>query len=326
MKICLIGCGGQAIAAYMPSLIRYKKENEHIIYAGCCDVDLQKATEFKEKTGFTSAYSDHLEMMEREKPDAVILVTPFIHTAKIVLDILDFKPALMIEKPLGENLVQCMEIAEACEKKNIFTQTAFNRRHIPLIRELMKDISSDPFPIQHIDYKMHRVNRTESHFHTTAVHGIDLVGYIAGSDYHHVQFAYQKLKGFEKNNIANTYMQCEFKSGTTAHLSFCPVSGLVSERIEVMKDHQIWYVNLPIWKGPDSPGSIIKYENGKMVYNKSGLVISDGIEMFEDNGFYCEVKEFIDTVRNAESPKHSIRTAIDSMKIMDCMKSQITEV
>ena len=319
MKLCLIGCGGHARAAYQPALIRYKAENPSVDYAACCDADIHRAAAFKEDVGFEAAYDHYGRMLSEVMPDAVILVTPYTRTAAIAADVIPHTRAIMIEKPLGDGLTECEAIAAAADAAGTITKAAFNRRHIPLIRALMRALEADGSPVRHIDYKLYRVARREPYFYSTAVHGVDLVGHIAGSEYGEIHFRHQYVPE-QGEGAKNIHMQCAFKSGATAALSFCPFSGLVAERLEIVMDDAVYYVGLPIWNGPDTPGYLIKYENGKKVFEKSGAEISDGAEMFESNGFYGEVADFLNAVREGRAPLYDVRSAMDTMRVMDEMR------
>ena len=311
MRICLVGCGNHANSVYAPSLVRLKEEEPQIEYRACCDMDAGKAGAFRESVGFDTAYGDYVKMLETEKPDAVVLVTLPVHTAALAADILRRGFPVMMEKPIGDSLEECLSVVAASNESGAKNQAAFNRRHIPLVRELLREIKNDGKEIGHIDYKMYRHNRREKYFHSTAVHGIDLVGYIAGHDYGSARFDYNGL---------DIHMQCAFIKGPTAQLSFCPAAGLVVERLEVICDDASYFVKLPMWNGPDSPGSIAKFSGRELVYQKTGDEISDGPLMNESNGFYAQLKYFFDAIKSGSAITHDVASAADTMRLTDCVK------
>ena len=310
MKICMIGCGNHSNSVYAPSLIRLKKENPDYIYSAVCDLDAEKSASYKKLVGFDKTYADYNEMLSVEKPDAVVLVSPYQLTARLGADIARKGYNVMMEKPIGDSVEECLSVVKASEDGGKQAQAAFNRRHIPIVRELAKELKNSP-PVSHIDYKMYRTNRREDFFHSTAVHGIDLVGWLAGAAYGSVRFDYYGL---------DIHMQCKFENGPTAQLSFCPATGLVIERLEIICDNVSYYARLPMWKGPDFPGALIKYESGKLIYEKSGEEISDGPEMNEANGFYAQLNYFFDAVKNGRRTEHGVSTAADTMRVTDCVK------
>jgi len=115
-------------------------------------------------------------------------------------------------------------------------------------------------------------------------------------------------------------MQCAFTNGPTAQLSFCPATGLVIERLEIICDNITYYVKLPMWRGPDAPGSIARYENNKAVYIKSGDEVSDGELMNEAGGFYAQLKYYFDAMKYGSKIEHDIQSAADTMRVTDCVK------
>ncbi len=74
-KVCVIGCGGISIM-HGTALAAMK----NVQLAACCDIVEEKARAFGEKY-HCRVYTDYLDMMDREKPDAVHLCTPhYLHT------------------------------------------------------------------------------------------------------------------------------------------------------------------------------------------------------------------------------------------------------
>jgi predicted dehydrogenase len=319
MKLCFVGCGGQALRVYADALARYRGESPGVAHAACCDVDLEKAALFQKRAGFERVYGDCAEMMRSERPGAVIVAAPFQIMEKVAREVLAFPCAIMLEKPLGRDLGDCLSIARAAEKGGLPSMAAFNRRFMPLVRFLARELEEGGSPLRHISYAMHRVDRREAHFYSTAIHGIDLARHMAGADYRSAAFAYENAGS---NGVVNTYVQAVFENGVSAQLSFCPTAGLLVERLDAIAENQAYFVRLPIWEdSPDMPGSIEKYEGGRLVYRKTGLEVSDGESMFESNGFYAEVKEFLDSARRGAGTAHGVETAVDAMRLMDCMKN-----
>ena len=56
-KICHIGCGGMSLKGHGPALKKYATEYSDIVLFGCCDLDLEKATEFASLYGFDKVYN-----------------------------------------------------------------------------------------------------------------------------------------------------------------------------------------------------------------------------------------------------------------------------
>jgi len=319
MKVCLVGCGGHANAAYAESLIKYKRVFG-VDLAGCCDPNAEAAEAFRARVGFTKAYADMKEMILAEKPEAVFLVTPYQLTADIAIEVMGMGiKNIMLEKPPGTCVEDCKRIAEAADATGTFHYIAFNRRRMPLVSALMEELygGENPLAVRHIDYKMYRVRRFDEAFHTTAIHGIDLVAWVARGGYASGTVGYTPLPGGE--GVRNVRMDCEMSSGLTAHLDFCPTTGVLIERMEVICDHATFYVKLPV-SGTDAPGELIRYEGNKPVKVLSGADVKDGAELFEGNGFYAQVCDFLSQAQSGKhAPGEDIYAAMEPMRVADCM-------
>lgn len=90
-------------------------------------------------------------------------------------------------------------------------------------------------------YEFYRVNRFDDDFAATAIHGIDAVKFLAGSDYRHIRFDYQAVPETGAAAV-NIRMFCEFASGALVDLLFMPVSGALLERATVHLEHHTFFL------------------------------------------------------------------------------------
>jgi myo-inositol 2-dehydrogenase / D-chiro-inositol 1-dehydrogenase len=324
-KICTIGCGNMAKTGHGPSYKKYAMLNPDISLEACCDLDEKKASFFQKSFGFKKYYTDIVDMLETEKPDAVCLIAPEHLTAGLSTMILEKGYPLLMEKPPGLNCEETLSMIDAAKISGVPNQVAFNRRYMPLVRELKRQIENTcPHnDIQHIRYDFYRVNRKDSDFAATAIHGIDTVKYLAGSDYSKIRFRYQEFPELGPN-VANIFMECTFASGTTAYISFCPVAGVIIERAAVNSYNHTFFLNLPVWEAMDSPGRLTHMAGGKIQLDVTGDDISDGSEMFETNGFYGENAAFFDALRNGLRPSGDIASGLQSVEIADYIRKRIS--
>jgi len=230
-KICVIGCGQLANSHHGPAYVKYAQEHADTELTACSDVIEQRAVDFARRFGFQRHYADLLRMLAVENPDAVCLVVPPSITAQLACQILRLQYPLLIEKPPGLTVAETDRMISAARLSGTPNQVAFNRRYTPLV-SLVKTLLADhvaPGELQHLQYDFYRIGRTDADFSTTAIHGIDTARFLAGSDYARISFHYQELPALGPTT-ANILMDCTFQSGTTAQISFCPVSGAVIER------------------------------------------------------------------------------------------------
>jgi hypothetical protein len=70
LKTTFIGCGGHAQRNIYPTF-----QYAPVDLVAVCDLDLNRAQGCARQFGARSFYSDHMEMLAREKPDLVFIVT-----------------------------------------------------------------------------------------------------------------------------------------------------------------------------------------------------------------------------------------------------------
>lgn len=324
-KICIAGCGYMAFNGHGPSYRKYADLNSDVELTACCDVDESRAMSFRNKFGFLRHYTDMDLMLDTERPQAVCLIVPVNLTFPLSVGILKKGYPLLLEKPPGLNKYETMEMVDAANKWNIPNMVAFNRRFMPLVIKLKELLEQLPLDKSlSIDYRMLRVGRKDPDFSTTAIHGIDIVRYLAASDYRTVHFSYQQLTDAGEN-VVNIFMDCEFESGATARLGICPVAGMVAERLEINSLQHTFQVNLPLAGSKDIPGRLSHFYKGNTVLELNGINLSGNSDEFVLNGFYDENKIFFDDIRSGRKPANDILSAVQSVEIADCIRNRLPE-
>jgi len=309
-----------------PAFAKYAASHPHTELAACCDLDAAKAASYRQRFGFARHYTDVPEMLNTEKPDAVCLIAPVNVTCELSCRIMEMRYPLLMEKPPGMNVGETDRMIAVAERCGVPNQVAFNRRYTPLIRELKRRLATQfqPGEIQHLRYDFTRIGRKDVDFSTTAIHGIDTVRFLAGSDYRYIRFRYQALPQFGAT-VANIFMDCEMASGATAHLNFCPMSGAVTERATVHLHDNTFFLNIPVWKAFDAPGRIQHVVKDAIQSDLSGTEISDGAEAFELGGFYGENAAFFEDVRAGRHPAGDLRSARQSVDVANCIRERRDE-
>lgn len=322
-KICIVGCGSHSTLFHGPSYARYAGEHNQVVLAACCDRQEHKARDYANHFGFRKYDTDMDEMLLREEPDAVCLIAPVELTCSLAVRILEKGYPLMLEKPPGLTRRETLQMIEAADKKKVPNQVAFNRRYFPLAVRLKQilDCYWKNSDINYIKYEFFRSGRTDDDFSTTAIHGIDMVRHLAGSDYSHIDFAYQEVAA-AKHGTVNIYMNAMFQSGAVSQLSFCPVAGTVIERASInVYDHSL-FVSLPVWGALDSPGQLLHLNKNRIVLNLSGAELADSDQTFVSNGFYDENRSFFDDIQAGRFSDCNLATCLQSVDVMECVRDR----
>ena len=136
IKIGFIGVGGIAGS----HLERLSQIGEARVVA-LCDVVKEKAEESAKKYQATS-YTDHKEMLEQEKLDAVfICLPPFAH-GDIEIDVVKKGIPFFIEKPVNLSLENAKEVERMVKEKNLITSVGYVLRYMDIV-EKAKDFLQD---------------------------------------------------------------------------------------------------------------------------------------------------------------------------------------
>lgn len=322
-KICVVGCGYMAFNGHGPACKKYAALHPDVELTACCDVDESKALSFKNEFGFLRHYTDMDLMLDAEKPEAVSLIVPVNLTCPLSVRIFEKGYPLLLEKPPGLNKDETLNMISAANSRNIPNMVAFNRRFIPLVNKLKELLGRyGLYKSMNIDYRMLRIGRKDPDFSSTAIHGIDVVKFLAASDYKTVRFGYQEL-GDVGRNIANFFMDCEFKSGATARLGFFPVTGALAERLEIVALEHTFRLYLPVGGSLDVPGRLVHFHNGKVELDLDGRDISGCLDEFILNGFYSENERFFDDIRCGRKPADDIASGIQSVELADCIRNRL---
>jgi myo-inositol 2-dehydrogenase / D-chiro-inositol 1-dehydrogenase len=331
MKLCLVGCGDHAASSHGPAQAKYAAAHPELVLAGCCDTVEARADAHRARFGFARAWSDVETMLDAEDPDAVVVVVPETATVAVAEAVLRRGLPLLVEKPPGRTVAEVDQLIAAADRgrdgRPVPHQVALNRRFVPLVAELRRRLDArgaGAAPIQHVHYEMTRVDRRDRDFSVTAIHGIDAVRYLAGSDYAHVRFRYRELPELGEG-VANVFMDAVMASGATTHLAFCPVAGVSVERAVVHAHGETFFLHVPMWGAFDSPGLLLQLQNGRVASRLMGDELTPDAKPFELGGFLAELEAFLGALARGEAPQPSLREARQSVAVAEHIRSRRPE-
>ena len=137
-KSAFLGCGGRARGhahAY-----QYVKKGK---YVACCDLSEERLNSFGNDFGIEKRYTDIHEMLEKEKPDLLHIVTlPTLRVPLMTIAADHNVPVAIVEKPIaiqGEDWRQLRDLNARCKTRFVVnTQLHFHPRNL----ELKRDVAS----------------------------------------------------------------------------------------------------------------------------------------------------------------------------------------
>lgn len=323
IKVCVIGCGSHSSFVHGPSYKKYAGEHDDIILAACCDINREAAADYAAKFGFSKIYGDFLEMLHTEKPDAVDICMPVYITENMALSVLALGIPCIVEKPPALEPAGVERLIAAAKDANVPVRVAFNRRFMPLTRELVRILRENPEDkIQMIACEMHRYSRGNEEFSPTALHCIDMVRHISLSEYDTVAFEYADVSSPSLGHTTtNIFMHAKMRNSAIARLNILPLTGRVIERISVHTDTCSYFMEAPI--ALDTKGSLKIFHHTKLLREVFPEDLGDGSDYFETNGFYYEIASFLDLIRSKEPDTDSgIEDSLQSVEVSACIRNR----
>ena len=122
MKITFIGVGGIA-GSYRGSLNQLQRP-----IAAVCDINAERATTIATEENAV-AYTDHTEMLQKEKPDVVFTcIPPGAHTTQVV-DAAASGAAVFVAKPVAQDLETANYARDAIAAAGVINQVGYMARY-----------------------------------------------------------------------------------------------------------------------------------------------------------------------------------------------------
>jgi predicted dehydrogenase len=326
VNVAVVGAGGMANSVHLPSL----RDMEDVNVVAVCDLISEKARKTAEKFDIPRWYTVYHEMLEKEELDAaLVLVEPSNHF-HVVWHCLNAGLDTFMEKPPGISLFQAESLKRKAEAEGKFLMVGFNRRHIPLVREVKKRFDELTYPtqVEGCFYKFGSAafdKGSLTSFESDTIHAVDLVRWLGGGmpvDARTIEAQYEDEVVNAWNSVAR------FDNGVTALVKANYRVGGRVHRFELHGPGASAFINLGM--GAAQCEAMLLTHGGGSQYSlaagaasDSGNAIISGTELagsdqfYRFYGFYFEDRHFIDCVRNRTEPETSIQDAVKSFQYVD---------
>ena len=233
LRVAVVGAGNHSERNHGPSLRDLAVEGSiDIELAAVCDLDLAKAEAYSSKFGFGKSYDSIRSMLDNERLDAIVSVTPLSATRAIVGELLAHRIPILLEKPPGRNLSETEELIEIAADYGTPNMVSFNRRFVPAMRiatTWLNRLGSDRKPYLLIA-RMLRHERLESGFIMgTAIHLVDTILSVFNNP---LKISTYRTGG--NTNGSRCEGRIEYADNRSAILAVEPASGVNEESYEII--------------------------------------------------------------------------------------------
>ncbi len=314
IRTVVVGAGYFAQAEHLPAM----KANADIEITAICRRNLEALKPVAAAFDIPGVYTDYREMIDREKPDAVMVITSVAATLEVSSYAMEKGIPTMLEKPPGRNVAEARALVEVARRTGTINVLAFNRRHaLPVVRA-RKLIQDEGLPIRSVYCTMLRYRRFDKAFVMgTGVHGIDTMRYLAGEV---KEVTTVEAPSSAQEGGANLYSILQFESGAVGCLSLHTVVGVSDERYEIHTEDRSLFLKVPqggfatkdggftYWHGPIYP---LKSSDSDMItpYLKPRML----------TGIYEESAELVRCIRENTHSPNNVEDGLKTMLLAEAI-------
>ncbi|HZG76577.1 MAG TPA: Gfo/Idh/MocA family oxidoreductase [Paenibacillus sp.] len=306
VRVCIIGAGRLSSKRIYPYIGMAGGQ-----LVGACDLDAEKAETNTQRFG-GRAYTNHVEMLEKERPDAVMICIGPQQHYELAIDVMRRGYPVYTEKPPAPTAAMALEMARTSRETGMLCSIAFKKRYATANNRAKDWISKfapeDLYSIS-ADYASAQYpnDSLQTDFlHDFTIHMIDLVGYLFGD----VDEAFSFAKGKDAYAVS-----LKFRCGAVGSLNLnCGRSfGLPTEEVEIT----------------------IRGGNFMTLHNSSSWRIAEGEKAVEwrepptfisagdsgnDTGHLAEIVDFFEAVKTGRTTRSDIFESYKSIVLYEAIR------
>jgi predicted dehydrogenase len=180
LKIGIVGAGGIARGIHLPALAGIPGAELRAL----CDYVPGRAEEAAKPYHVPGIHLSYHDMLGREDLDAVFVLVPPDGLFRVAADCLLAGKHVFMEKPMGITRFQAASLKDLAETQKRVLHVGFNRRFIPLVREITKEFLKRA-PLTHVEGRFYKNSSSSFYggcagsFVCDVIHVIDLVRHLA---------------------------------------------------------------------------------------------------------------------------------------------------
>jgi virulence factor len=330
IKVGCIGAGSHANKAHYPSLAAIKD----VELVAICDLDEGRLKSTADRYSVEYRFRDYKEMINSVKLDAVYVIMAPVPVGfykfseplvKIVLECLRYGLHVFIEKPPGVSSSETRMMAEAAKKYGCKSMVGFNRRFIPIVREV-KHIVENYGEITHCIAVFHKnaLNEGEpwgciSHLVADVIHAVDTLRFMCGEPERVASYVTSFYTGYPNSFHALV----KFRNGSIGHLCSNYSSGSRIHYFEIHSKGIYALIDIPL-DPPEKQLAIILKNNkpyGEPEVIRNLDLVGNVREYHVLYGFLQENIHFIDCIKNDLEPETNFEDAVKTMEFVELIAS-----
>lgn len=325
MKIAFIGFGAQARENLIPACSTLFG----VEIAAICDSDPAKCLEAAALFNFDTSriFNDHCEMMDRCKPDAVVVACYPTEHFRITCDAIARGIPVFVEKPVASSSEQVIHLAELAARKGVITGTGMNFRFAEVTGRI-KQIAGDNIQMISLRQMANKPVGTlwdydsvlRSFLHAQTIHGLDLLIHLSGP---------VKRLSVANNSHGEKIMfsvLMEFTSGAHGTLITSNMSPHFTFDLDVLAQDKLHIKSsgLNTISVAEVDKTYIQGENKRWCDIWAASPLSSG---YSRAGYTGELLDFISAIQQGNKDSQTaISTLIETYRCMDAIEKQCSQL
>ncbi len=306
-RIATIGAGIHSETNIYPSLTNHLLGN--IEKLAICDLDENKAKKMAVNSGFKRTYTDYKEMIQKEKPEGVIVCLNSKLHSTVVIECLKMGVHVLVEKPPVRTVEEAKEVLAISRSENKIVMVAHQKRHSTVYKKAKEIVSNteDFGNIVQIEGKMHGMPvfpTTFSCLMEWQIHNIDLFRSFGGD----ISEILVMSKKFE-DNASSLVLLLKFENGIVGSLGWGTFGGPgpYCERLELIGDKGKGVI-------VDNAYDLVYYDGSWSKRWAPDWNPNIGNQSYVLNGYVGEIMHFIECAKNNRQPSPSIEDGLKSLE------------
>ncbi|QQZ59142.1 Gfo/Idh/MocA family oxidoreductase [Paenibacillus sonchi] len=325
-KLSFIGAGFHASMNIYPSAIQAGAE-----IVAVATRNLERSRAALQRFGSSGIpYSDYRKMLQDTECDGVVVVAQPQDQTALVLDCIHAGKNVYVDKPLGWNGPEALQVADAAEQAGVVLMVGFMKRYAPVYLKLKELIAGGTLGTARSFQALFAVDSTpfckdeEQFLKLAAIHIVDLLRFLFGEAV--------QISGFTNNDnerIAQS-ISLKFANGVVGSVYFAGMSAWSreSESLTVTFDHGFVcadeVVKLSVHHslaGSGLPWQSLAEQD--VVFTPSASAMSGGYRDLYLRGFVGEMAHFMKCCREGMTPVSSGRDNVRTMELCDAILSAL---
>lgn len=302
IRIGVIGVGNMG-----KNHVRVYSEMNNVDIAGVADTDSEKAPGVSENFG-VKFLEDYRELLKLGL-DAVSIAVPTSLHKKVALDAIDAGCNVLLEKPISDNMEDAKAIIEHARKKNVKLMIGHIERFNPVVTQIKKALADQDV----ISISITRVGplpprmKNVSILIDVAVHDIDIIRYVTGSEF-------EKILSLTSKNFSDeadtALISFKMKNGVLAHINTDWLTPFKLREMRVATREKFIVGDLISQKVTEYG----KYSaDGSFTVKESGILYQEPLKQ--------EIKSFLHSIENNTAPLVTGTDGLEALKIaLRCME------